>query len=109
MTSSRSALDAAGIVEGLTGLVGADAVVTDEASLRAASVDRFKKYPAVHGIFDGPFPAAIVRPKSTDQVAAVLKFADDNLINVVPAPAARPPRVGWRRSSPTRSSWTGRR
>lgn len=84
MTSSRSALDAAGIVEGLTGLVGADAVVTDEASLRAASVDRFKKYPAVHGIFDGPFPAAIVRPTSTDQVAAVLKFADDNLINVVP-------------------------
>src|SRR5690606_34833995 len=64
--------------------VGSDQVVTDEPELREASVDRFKKYTAVHGIFDGPIPAAIVNARSTEDVAAVLAFADEHLINVVP-------------------------
>src|SRR5690606_16934477 len=49
-----------------------------------ASVDRFKKYQSVHGIFDGPIPAIIVYPRSTEEVASVLRFADANLVNVVP-------------------------
>lgn len=84
MTESRSDLSAAEIVEGLRALLGSDAVLTDEQLLREASIDRFKKYQAVHGIYAGPCPAAITRPTSTEQVAAVLAFADEHRINVVP-------------------------
>lgn len=84
MADSRSPLTGEQIVEQLTALVGPDQVDTDETALREASVDRFKKYSAVHGIFDGPFPAAIVYPTSTEQVSQILRFANDNLIAVVP-------------------------
>ncbi|SFR73405.1 FAD/FMN-containing dehydrogenase [Microbacterium azadirachtae] len=84
MPESRSPLSTAQIVDGLTRILGAERVVTDDAALRDASVDRFKKYTAAHGIFDGPFPSAIVYPRSTEDVAAVLRFANDNLIAVVP-------------------------
>ncbi|WAA66072.1 FAD-binding oxidoreductase [Microbacterium oxydans] len=84
MADSRSPLTGAQIVEQLTALVGPDQIDTDETALREASVDRFKKYSAVHGIFDGPFPSAIVYPTSTEQVAQILRFANENLIAVVP-------------------------
>ncbi|GAA4491871.1 FAD-binding oxidoreductase [Microbacterium panaciterrae] len=84
MPESRSPLSTAQIVEGLTGILGAELVDTDPTALRDASVDRFKKYTAARGIFDGPFPSAIVYPASTEQVAAVLRFANDNLVAVVP-------------------------
>ena len=84
MTSSRSPLNRRSIVEAMTELLGPDAVETGEEQLKAASVDRFRKYTAVHGIYDGPIPAAIVYPGSAEQVAAVLRFAEDNLVNVVP-------------------------
>lgn len=84
MADSRSPLTRSDIVDRLVDLLGADAVDTRDDQLRDASVDRFKKYSAVHGIFDGPFPAAIVFPRSTNEVAAVLRFADDNRIAVVP-------------------------
>ena len=38
----------------------------------------------MHGIYDGPIPAAIVYPSSTAEVAAVLRFAEQNLVNIVP-------------------------
>ncbi len=84
MVASRSTLSRDMIVERLTDLLGPEDVITDEHALREASVDRFKKYTAVHGIFDGPFPAAIARVRSTDQVAAVLELAQRHLVNVVP-------------------------
>src|SRR5690554_7112553 len=68
MVASRSDLGRDEIVEALTSLVGAAQVDTDEQQLREASVDRFKKYSADHGIFDGPIPAAIVYATSTEQV-----------------------------------------
>ncbi|AVH55002.1 MULTISPECIES: FAD-binding oxidoreductase [Streptomyces] len=83
MAPSVSKLDRGNIVAGLVGLVGAGKVVTDEEQLREASVDRFKKFTSVHGIFDGPFPSAIVKAGNTADVAAVLKFANENRINVV--------------------------
>ncbi len=52
--------------------------------LRASSVDRFRKYPAVHGIYDGPLPAAIVYPGSTGQVAQLLDLAQRERVAVVP-------------------------
>lgn len=84
MAPSRSSLSRDEIVARLTELLGAAAVDTDETELELASVDRFKKYQSVHGIFDGPIPAAIAYPESTEQVSAVLAFANDHLINVVP-------------------------
>src|SRR5215831_5744088 len=84
MAPSRSPLNRQAIVAAMTELLGSHAVETGDAQLRAASVDRFKKYTAVHGIYDGPIPAAIVYPESTADVAAVLRLADENLVNVVP-------------------------
>jgi FAD/FMN-containing dehydrogenase len=84
MAPSRSPLNRQSIVEAMTELLGPRAVETGGEQLREASVDRFKKYTSVHGIYDGPIPAAIVYPESTADVAAVLRFAEDNLVNVVP-------------------------
>lgn len=84
MVASRSTLSRDTIVERLTNLLDPGDVVTDERALREASVDRFKKYTAVHGIYDGPIPVAIVRPRSTEQVARILRFAQDHVVNVVP-------------------------
>jgi len=84
MAPSRSPLSRQSIVEAMTGLLGPGAVETAGERLKAASVDRFRKYTAVRGIYDGPIPAAIVYPASTAEVAAVLRFAGDNLVNVVP-------------------------
>ena len=84
MAPSRSPLNRQSIAQAMTELLGPDAVETGHEQLKAASVDRFKKYTAVHGIYDGPIPAAIVYPSSTADVAAVLRFAEENLVNVVP-------------------------
>src|ERR1700723_3111525 len=84
MTSSRSPRSRHSIVAAMTELLGPDAVETGDEQLKAASVDRFKKYTAVHGIYDGPIPAAIVYPSCTADVAAILHFAEENLVNVVP-------------------------
>ncbi|WP_423919297.1 FAD-binding oxidoreductase [Frigoribacterium sp. 2-23] len=84
MIDSIATLDRSQIVEQLTALVGADKIEIDEQALREASVDRFKKYQSVHGIYDGPIPAVIVYAESTADVSAVLAFANEHLINVVP-------------------------
>lgn len=72
------------IVAAVTDLFGADCVITDPHTLREASVDRYRKYAAVHGIYDGPIPAAIVRPRSTEEVATILAFAQRERVAVVP-------------------------
>jgi FAD/FMN-containing dehydrogenase len=84
MVPSRSPLNRGSIVKYLAERIGPHAVETSDEQLKAASVDRFKKYTAVHGIYDGPIPAAIVYPSSTADVAAILRFAQENLVNVVP-------------------------
>lgn len=84
MVASRSALSREEIVTRLAEVIGSEKIDTDPQALAEASVDRFKKYTAVHGIFDGPIPAAIAYAESTEDVAAILRFADENLINIVP-------------------------
>ncbi len=84
MVQSRSDLTREAIRRGLTELVGEGQVCVDEEKLKASSVDRFKKYQAVNGIFTGPVPAAIVSVTSTEEVVRVLRFANEHLINVVP-------------------------
>ncbi|PXY34177.1 FAD-binding oxidoreductase [Prauserella flavalba] len=77
-------MDTTAIIDRLREIAGPERVDTDERLLREASVDRFKKYTAVHGIYDGPFPIAIVRTGSAEQVAAVLAFANTHGVNIVP-------------------------
>src|ERR1700691_4001509 len=84
MAPSRSPLTRQSIVDAMTGLLGPAAVETRDEQLRQASVDRFRKYTAAHGIYDGPIPAAIVYPASTAEVAAVLRFAEQSLVTIVP-------------------------
>jgi alkyldihydroxyacetonephosphate synthase len=72
------------IVQGLQKIVGADNVITDEHELKRSSIDRLRLYEDVHGVFTRPLPAAVVMARSTQHVADVLKFANENRINVVP-------------------------
>ena len=76
------------IAADLAALVGAERVVTAEDVLRTVSVDRFRKYQWIHGVYTRPLPACVVRPASTEQVAAILKYLDDNRINCVPRTGA---------------------
>ncbi|HZE40307.1 MAG TPA: FAD-binding oxidoreductase [Stackebrandtia sp.] len=84
MIRSRSTLDRSGVVRAVTDLIGPERVDTDEEHLRRSSVDRFRKYTAVHGIYDGPPPAAVVYPETTEQVAALLDLAQRERLAVVP-------------------------
>ena len=72
------------IVDGLRRLVPAGQVDTDETRLQDSSADRFRKYETIFGVFTQPIPAAIVYAESTEQVSAVLAFANRHRINVVP-------------------------
>jgi len=72
------------IVDGLRRLVPAGQVDTDETRLRDSSADRFRKFETIFGVFTQPIPAAIVYAESTEQVSAVLAFANQHGINMVP-------------------------
>jgi alkyldihydroxyacetonephosphate synthase len=84
MIDSIATLDRTEIRRRLADIVRPDQIDTDEQSLKEASVDRFKKYQSLHGIYDAPVPAAIVFAESTGDVAAILRFANDELVNIVP-------------------------
>ena len=72
------------IVEGLQRMSGPEAVVTDERVLVESSVDNFRKLQNIFDVHTLPVPAAIVLPADTAQVAEILRFADDNGVNVIP-------------------------
>ena len=78
MSLSREA-----IVENLVNIVGKDQVITDEKVLKESSVDRYRKFEQCHQVYTRPIPAAVVYVHNTDEVAAILKFADENGVNVV--------------------------
>ncbi len=84
MVESIAALNREQVVAQVKQLLGEAAVDTTPQRLQEVSVDRFHKYEAVHGIFAGPFPAAIVYPTSTDHVAQLLDFAQRERVAVVP-------------------------
>ena len=83
MSLSREA-----IVEGLRRIASPDDVVTDEAVLRQSSVDNFRKLENIFGVYTRPLPAAVVMARSTQQVAEILRFADENGVNVIPRTGA---------------------
>lgn len=72
------------IVEKLIAILGKDRVITDELVLKESSVDRFRRFEELHGVYTQPLPAAVVYVHSTEDVSAVLKIANENQVNVVP-------------------------
>ena len=73
-----------GIVEGLQRIVEPGDVITDEKILVASSVDNFRKLQNIFDVHTMPVPAAIVMARGTEQVAAILRFAGEHAINVIP-------------------------
>ncbi len=65
-------------------IVGENNVITEKAVLEESSIDRFRKYELVSGVFSRPIPAAIVKAQNTKHVSDVLKFCNENKINVIP-------------------------
>lgn len=72
------------IVEGLVNILGKENVITDEKVLKDSSIDRYRKYEQVMEVYTQPIPAAVVYVHSAEEVSEVLKFANENQINVVP-------------------------
>lgn len=72
------------IVEELVKILGEENVITDEKVLKESSLDRYRKFEQVHEVYTQPIPAAVVYVKSTEEVKNVLKFANENKINLVP-------------------------
>ena len=79
-----STLSREAIVEELIQILGKEQVITDETVLKESSLDRYRKFEQCHQVYTLPIPAAVVYVHSTEEVAAVLKFADENKVNVVP-------------------------
>ncbi len=63
------------IVAGLAAIVGADAVISTSDERRAYETDAFTAYRAA--------PLAVVLPASTEEVAAILEFLNENRVKVV--------------------------
>ncbi|UOF88776.1 FAD-binding oxidoreductase [Fodinisporobacter ferrooxydans] len=72
------------VVQGVKGIVSEERVITDKHILKESSVDRFRKYEFISGVYTQHIPAAIVKPENTEQVAEVLKYCNENGINVIP-------------------------
>ncbi|MEN9822293.1 MAG: hypothetical protein RLZ04_719, partial [Actinomycetota bacterium] len=74
----------AAIIQHMTSIVGADRVNTDEAELRRSSVDNFRKLQNIFDVHTMRLPVAIVHVRTTDEVAKVLAYANENQVNIVP-------------------------
>jgi len=74
---TQTTLDQAELETQLGAIVGADKVKTDADSLETFGKDWTKIYP--------PKPSAIVFPKTTEQVQAIVKLANEHQISLVPS------------------------
>ncbi len=77
MTQSQTSLSQAELENQLKAIVGDDKVKTDADSLETFGKDWTKIYP--------PNPVAIVFPKTTEQVQAIVKFANEHQVALVPS------------------------
>jgi alkyldihydroxyacetonephosphate synthase len=78
MTLSRES-----IVEHLQHILGDEHVLTDPLLLQQRSIDNFRKLQNIFGVYTMPPPAAVAMVRSTEDVAAVLTFAEKHGVNVV--------------------------
>ncbi len=71
------------VIEQLGQIVATDRVITDESTLKLASVDHFRKLQTIFDTHTRQLPVAVVMANSTDEVSKILAFADANDVNVV--------------------------
>ena len=84
LTLTKAKLTREQIVSAYTDILGSERVITDEQTLKENSVDRYYKVENIFGIYSLPLPAAVVKPRTAQEVAEVLAFANENGINIVP-------------------------
>lgn len=74
------------LISGLQNLVGPDKVLTDEKVILDASKDYigFRNYERFDGDFFVPRAACVVKPGSTQEVAKVLSYLNEQKVDVVP-------------------------
>lgn len=79
-------MEKAAIIKGLQEIIEADRVLFDEASVLDAAKDYigFRVYQRADGKNFAPRAACVVKVKSTEEASAVLKFLNENNIDVVP-------------------------
>ncbi|WP_208855260.1 FAD-binding oxidoreductase [Yersinia aldovae] len=71
-------------LEQLRKMMKADQVIVEHDKLYDAAADRYKKYAKAKEQLNVPLPTAIVLPESASEVAELLKFCNENAINVIP-------------------------
>ena len=69
------------IVEAYVAMLGPERVLTDEQTLKDNSTDRYYKVETIFGIYSLPLPAAVLKPRSAEEVAQVLRFASEHTVN----------------------------
>ncbi len=72
------------IIENLNKILKSENVITELEVLKENSVDRFKKYQFINGVYSSPLPSALVYPESAKEIAEILKFCNDNQVAVIP-------------------------
>lgn len=72
------------LIKDLELLVGKDMVCVDPESLYNGSSDRYNKFAKAHKVLKVPIVKAIVYPANEIEVSNVLKYCNENLINVIP-------------------------
>lgn len=77
-------MDKEQIIQTLGQMLSPSQVNTDSEALYDASADRYKKYAKVRRVLDVPVPAAIVYPKTAEEVSRVLAFCNEHRVNVIP-------------------------
>ena len=84
LTLTKTKLSREEIVTAYTEILGSERVITDEQTLKENSVDRYYKVESIFGIYSLPLPAAVVKPRTAQEVSEILAFANENGINIVP-------------------------
>lgn len=79
-------MDKKEIIEKLTGIVGTEQVITEEQAVLDAAKDYigFRRFQRDDGHNLAPRAACVVRVKNTEEVSKVVKFLNDNKIDVAP-------------------------
>lgn len=72
------------ILESLARILSPDQINTNDNDLYDASADRYKKYAKARKVLDVPSPVAIVYPKNTEEISVLLRFCNEQGINVIP-------------------------
>ncbi len=76
------------ILRDIEKIIPVDRILSDEDELKQYSVDRFRKYPDVFGVYTQPIPAALVKVTSADEISQLLSYCNENKIAVIPRTGA---------------------